>query len=34
LIGGDFNMKTSKDEKKGGLQREEPEMERFRDLHA
>lgn len=34
LIVGDFNMKTSKDEKKGGLQREEPEMERFRDLQV
>jgi len=24
-------MKTSKEEKKGGIQREDPEMERFRD---
>jgi len=34
LIAGDFNMTTSKDKKKGGLQREEPEMERFKELQA
>jgi len=33
LIAGDFNM-TTKYKKKGGLQREEPEMEKFRDLQA
>jgi len=32
LIARDFNKTTSKDEKKGGLQRKEPEMEKFRDL--
>lgn len=32
LIADNFNMTTSKEEKKGGLQREEPEMERFRDI--
>lgn len=31
IIARDFNMKTSKEEKKGGIQREDPEMERFRD---
>lgn len=34
LIVGDFNMTTSKEEKKGGLQREEPDMERFRDIQS
>ena len=32
LIVGDFNMTTTKDEKKGGQKREELEMERFKDL--
>ena len=31
LIASDFNMTTSKEEKRGGLQREELDMERFRD---
>lgn len=31
MIVGYINMTTSKDEKKGGLQREEPYMGRFRD---
>jgi len=34
LIAGDFNMTTTKYKKKGGLQREEPEMEKFRDLQV
>lgn len=32
IIVGDFNMKTSKEEKKGGIRREDPEMERFKDV--
>ena len=32
LLGGDYNMITNLTEKKGGLRREEPEMELFRDL--
>lgn len=32
IMAGDFNMTTSKEEKKGGIQREAPEMERFIDL--
>jgi len=32
IIAGDFNMTTSKEEKKEGIQREDPEMERFKDL--
>lgn len=34
MIARDFNLKTSIEEKKGGLQTEDPEMERFRDLQA
>ena len=33
LIAEDFNLTTSKEEERGGLQREELEMEKFRDLH-
>lgn len=32
MIAGDFNLTTSIEEKKGGLQREELEMDRFNDL--
>ena len=32
IITGDFNMITSKGEKKGGISREDPKMERFRDV--
>lgn len=34
MIAGHFNLTTSIEGKKGGLQREEPEMERSRDLQA
>jgi len=34
MIAGDFNLTTSIEEKKGGLQIEELEMERFKDLQA
>ena len=32
IMAADFNMTTSKEEKKGGVQREDLEMEGFRDL--
>lgn len=32
IIAGDFNITTSKEEKKGGIRREDLEMERFRDV--
>ena len=32
LLGGDFNMLLNLAEKRGGIRREEPEMELFRDL--
>jgi len=34
LIVGDFNMITSKEENKGGIQREEPDMARFKETHS
>lgn len=34
LIASDFNMITSKEEKKGGLQREDVDMERFRETQS
>ena len=34
VIAGDFNMKTSKEEKKGVLQQEKLDMERFRETQS
>lgn len=32
ILAGDFNLITSREEKRGGISREDPEMERFRDV--
>jgi len=29
ILAGDFNLITSREEKRGGIRREDPEMERF-----
>lgn len=34
ILAGDFNLITSREEKEGGISREDPEMERFRDVQA
>lgn len=34
ILAGDFNLITSREEKKGGISREDLEMERFKDVQA